>query len=155
MESCSHSGDRICCSGPRCSPNAAWGWRQRRAGTQRFFPALSLARCTAKPPQKKKKKKPFTSCPVLIGRAIWVVVVFPERLCSSFNCQTQLFGKLLKPNFLCDGANSLVAHNCSNLLVMACTNVFYTLVTRNQTVWSHISSNCADNSHEAQLVMLL
>lgn len=38
---------------------------------------------------------------------------------------------------------------------MACANVFYTLVILNQTVWSQISSNCADNSHEAQLVMLL
>ncbi len=38
---------------------------------------------------------------------------------------------------------------------MACTNVFYTPVILNQRVWSQISSNCVDNSHEAQLVMLL
>lgn len=37
---------------------------------------------------------------------------------------------------------------------MPCANVFYTLVILNQTVWSQISSNCVDNSHEAQLVML-
>lgn len=48
----------------------------------------------------------------------------------------------------------MVAHNCFSLVV-ACTNVLYTLVILNQTVWSQISSNCANNSHEAQLVMLL
>lgn len=38
---------------------------------------------------------------------------------------------------------------------MAFTNVLYALVILNKTVWSQISSNCVDNSHEAQLVTLL
>lgn len=84
--------DRICCSGPVVP---LMQHEDGGSGVQGFSSSFQLSASPAALPN----QKPFTSCPVLIGRAIWVVVVFPERLYSSFNCQTRLFGKLLKPNF--------------------------------------------------------
>lgn len=67
------------------------------------------------------------------------VVVFPLRLWASFNCQTWLFGKLLKPNVY-------MTQQIPWLLIIVRTflflHIFYTLVILNQTFWSQIRSNC-------------
>ena len=139
-------GDRICC----CRPVVPL--MQHEDGGSGVpglcFPALSFACYTAKP-------EPFHIVPCLNKRGcLGGGGRFPSEAVFSFQLPNAIVRQITKTYFLYDAANALVALNCYNLVVSACTNVFYTLVILYQTVWSQISSNCGDNFHEGQLVML-
>lgn len=127
-------GDRICCCRPLVSECRDWA----PLSSSR----LRLLHC---------QTKTFPIVPCLNKKRCLGVVVFPLRLWVAFNCQTWLFGKLLKPNVY-------MTQQILWLLIIWRTFlfwfVFYTLLKKHQTLWSHISSNFY-YSHEAQLDMLL
>lgn len=84
----------------QCSHNAAWGLVLPCAE------ALSSAFQLSASPAALPNQNLSHCAPVLTRRAVWVVVVFP----ASLNCQTWLFGKLLRSNFLYDGEKFLWLH---------------------------------------------